>query len=189
MPFQPYRRLPRPRNPKWLAVTGVSIYPLSLLYSQQSEMGFTPVYASYSFTSSQTLTAGTAFAVSFNVTDASGGGITLTTPSTIRIPTTGVYRIYSMVQVNRTSGGTGTVFSYLYNASTSSPISDSGMSVTVNQNVQTLLTDESILSLTAGTLIQFHTYSATSNNQLLAIAASSPVPTVPSVTLIVQRIA
>ena len=196
MPFpcQPYRTVRRTRNPKLLAVNGVSIYPLSLPYGiQQGDMGFTPAYGSFSRTTTLTLAKSTEEKVSFDTTDvASGVAFASGTTTKIQVSAAGIYRVYTEIQCSRTTG-LGSIYSYLKQGAVggvASNVVDSGMVVAVNGNIQVILPDENILSMNANDYIEVILYCPDdANSSARAYAASAPLPVVPSVTVIVERIA
>lgn len=192
-PYQPYRTIPRPRIPKLLAQTGVSIYPLSLPGGEQMSLVPAPLYGSFSSSTTQNFAvAPSVTSITYNTTDIAGGGLALsgTTPTaSIRVPVTGVYRVMFSVQLNKTAGGGPTGDVYIWVAVNGTAVPSSGTKTKVSNTIEQVMTVEVLVSANATDLISIQANATNGNEQALAEAASGSRPAVPSIITIVQRIA
>lgn len=194
-PYQPYRTIPRPRNAKFLALTGVSIYPLSLPVGEQAEMGlgFPAAYGSFSSTQTQSIViAPTVTSITYNTTDLAGGGVALSgatpTPS-IRVPGNGVYRVITSVQLNKQPSGGSTGDVYIWFAVNGTAVPNSATKSAISNNIEQVMTVEVLLTLNAGDLVSIQSQATDLGQQALAEVATATVPAIPSIITIVQRIA
>jgi hypothetical protein len=99
----------------------------------------------------------------------------------------GTYKVLSSIQADRTGTLTGTFHFWVAQNGTAVP--NSATQVVLNQNLEQVMTVEWFLDASAGDTIAVEAYSTSSGQQLLAVAASSPVPAVPSIITTVLRIA
>jgi hypothetical protein len=169
----------------------VSVYPLSLLASEQEviDMGFTPVYASYSSTATQSISDSGETTLTYTTVDVESGGISQLAGQ-ITVPATGIYRVITSVQCNKTSSGidaTGNIFFWFKVGA--QDVTNSGTKVIINKAIEEVMTVEVLLSLSAANKISVVAYSTTPGQEALAIPKTDPVPLVPSIITIVQRIA
>ena len=187
-----YKTVRRPRNPKFLALTGVSIYPLSLLGGRQafiSDMGFTPAYGSFSSRTTQAIPAGTTTLLTYDRTDvASRIALVGTLPTErIQVQDTGVYRLLYSVQLNHTGGGLGdtTIFTRV----NTTPAPNTGTYTVIRAAEELVMTAEFLLSLNANDVVSVCASSITPGNEASAITGGVGIPDSPSIVTIIQRIA
>lgn len=192
-PYQPYRTIPRPRIPKFLALTGVSIYPLSLPEGEQMSLVPAPLYGSFSSTQTQSIaTAPAVTSLTFNTTDIAGGGLALsgaTPTASIRVPVTGVYRVMFSVQLNKQASGGSTGDVYVWVAVNGTAVPNSATKTAVSNAIEQVMTVEVLVSANATDLISIQTNATNGGEEALAEVASGARPAVPSIITIVQRIA
>lgn len=188
-PYQPYRTVRRPRNPKALATTGVSYYPLSI--PEEEQMGFTPCCGSFSSTTTQNFAIAPAVtSLTYNTTDLSQGGVALsgaTPTASIRVPGDGTYRVITSVQLHKTTGLPSDA--YIWFAVNGTPVPNSATKTQLTNATETVMTVEVLLVLTASDLVSIQAQGTTAGDQALAEVATAPRPAVPSIITIVQRIA
>lgn len=149
---------------------------------------FTPSYASFYSTATQPLTAGVELIMSYNGTFIATPDITLSTPTTIRIGTTGIYSFLYSIQADKTmgSGTPSEVEVYIRNAVV---FPNSSSRTQITNQVEIVLTCEYILPFTAGDTISVAAYTTGNGIQFPYFAPLGPAPATPSIITNIKRIA
>ena len=147
-----------------------------------------------SFSSTQTQVVNPAFPalavlpLVHNTTDITPLGVSCATPSAnIVVNTTGVYKVLSSVQCDKTSVGVGDLEMWVAVNGTAVPNSASRLAI--NQNLESLMAVEWFLELTAGEAVSINLASAADGLRALSVAAAAPVPAIPSIITTILRIA
>ena len=191
MSYQPYKTIRRPRNVKFLAVNGVSIYPLSLLELNQMSV-IAPCFGSFSSTTTQSIaTAPAVTSLTYNTTDITRGGVALsgaTPTASIRVPAAGVYRILYSAQLNKQPSGGSTGDVYVWCALNGTAIPNTATKSAVSNAIEEVMTVEVLVSAVAGDLISIQANATNGGEEVLAEVASGSRPAIPSIITIVQRI-
>jgi|694.fasta_scaffold07886_21 hypothetical protein len=172
------------------SIIGTAPSPLAItnLGSINGAPYFSPSYGSFSSTQTQGLTATVVLPVVYDTADVTPVGMTCALPSAdIVITAAGTYKVLSSIQADHTSPGTGTFQFWVAQNGTAVP--NSATQVVLNQNLEQVMTVEWFLDVSAGDTIAVEAYSTSTGQQLLAVAAASPVPAVPSIITTVLRIA
>jgi len=160
----------------------------------------TEVFTSYlpiaygSFSSTQTQVVNPAFPalaplpLVYTTTDITPLGVSCATPSaSIVVATTGIYKVFSSVQCDKTSVGVGDLEMWI--AVNGIAVPNSASRLAMNQNLESLMSVEWIVNLTAGNAVSIVLASAVDGLQALAVPAAPPVPAIPSVITTILRIA
>jgi len=146
-----------------------------------------PVYGSFSSDVSQNLTQNVVLELQYNTEDISSSGVSCTFPSSrIYVQSSGVYKVLSSLQCDKTTGGTGII--NMYPSIDGIPVVNSATRVVINQTLESLMTVEWFLTLNAGQYITIDTFSPNTGARALAIPASTPVPLVPSIITTILKI-
>jgi hypothetical protein len=147
-----------------------------------------------SFSSTQTQLVNPAFPITavlplvYDTTDITPFGVSCATPSAnIVVATTGVYKVLSSVQCDKTSVGVGDLEMWIAVGGVAVP--NSATRLAINQNIESLMAVEWFLELTAGDAVSINLASAVGGLQALAVASAPPVPAIPSVITTITRIA
>lgn len=150
--------------------------------------GFPPAYGSFSSTQTQLLPAGTPLPFVYDTKDvASSTGVNVLLPSSqIIVSADGTYKILSSLQCDSTVG-LQTMNMYLQ--VNGNPVANTATRVVVNLNLESLMTVEWFVDLTAGDRVEVVGYDQFGGSEALAIAASFPVPAIPSIITTILRIA
>jgi hypothetical protein len=151
---------------------------------------FTPAYGSFSSTQTQALTSNVALPVVYDTADLTPVGMTcaLAPSSDIVITRAGTYKCLASAQCDKTGGG-GAGDLEMWVAVNGTAVPNSATRIAINANQETVMTVEWFLDVSAGDAVSVNTYSPDNGLQLLAVAASSPVPAIPSIITTVLRIA
>ena len=151
---------------------------------------FTPAYGSFSSTQTQTLTSNVVLPVTYDTADLTPVGMTcaLAPSSDIVITRAGTYKCLASAQCDKTGGG-GAGDLEMWVAVNGTAVPNSATRIAINANQETVMTVEWFLDVSAGDAVSVNTYSPDNGLQLLAVAASSPVPAIPSIITTVLRIA
>ena len=160
----------------------------------------TEVFTSYlpiaygSFSSTQTQVVNPAFPalaplpLVYNTTDITPLGVSCATPSaSIVVATTGVYKVLSSVQCDKTTINVGDLEMWIAVGGVAVP--NSATRLAINQNLESVMVVEWFLELTAGDAVSINLASTTDGLQALAVPAAAPVPAIPSVITTITRIA
>ena len=147
-----------------------------------------PAYGSFSSTQTQGLTSNVVLPVVYDTADITPVGMTCSLPSSdIVLTSAGTYKVLTSIQADHTAPGTGTFQFWISQNGTAVP--NSATQVVLNQNLEQVMTVEWFVDASAGDTVAVEAYSTSAGQQLLAVAASSPVPAVPSIITTVLRIA
>ena len=151
---------------------------------------FTPAYGSFSSTQTQALTSNVALPITYDTADLTPVGMTcaLAPSSDIVLTRAGTYKCLASAQCDKTSGG-GAGDLEMWVAVNGTAVPNSATRLAINQNIEQVMTVEWFLDVSAGDAVSVNTYSPDNGLQLLAVAASSPVPAIPSIITTVLRIA
>ena len=139
------------------------------------------------FHSTQTQTAAainTAYPMTFDATDISFGVYIGTPTSRVYLDTEGIYNFQFSAQLDKISGGVGLVFIWVRVNGVNIPDSATQIRIQGN-NAETVAAWNFVLSLNAGDYFELVWSTDDTSCQILASAASAPVPAIPSVILTV----
>ena len=150
---------------------------------------FSPTYGSFSSTQIQTVAATTDTPLTYDTADVSPVGMAcaLAPSSDIVITNAGTYKVVASVQCDKTTAGVNELDLWVSINGTGVP--NSATKIEINQNQETVMTVEWFLTLAASDAVSVHLYSPVNGMRALAVAASPPVPAIPSVITTVLRIA
>jgi hypothetical protein len=150
--------------------------------------GFIPVYGSFSSTQTQLFAAGVPLPLVYDTKDvASPTGVNVLFPSAeIIVSNAGTYKILSSLQCDSTVG-LQSINMYLQVNGT--PVANTATRVVVNLNLESLMTVEWFIDLSAGDKVEVVGFDLIGGAQALAIAAAPPVPAIPSIITTILRIA
>jgi len=147
-------------------------------------------YGSFSSTVTQPVTAGTPLALTYDTKDLT------TTPnvtavlspasSQITVSLNGIYTVLTSIQVDQTTTLNDLEF---YVSINGTAVPNSGSRLAITANIEDVFTVEWMLELVAGDSVEVYLSSASAGFRALAIAASAPVPLIPSVITNIKRIA
>jgi hypothetical protein len=144
-------------------------------------------YGSFYDTTTQTATTiNTATAVMFNSTSLSSGVFIGSPTSRIYVDTPGVYNFDTSLQVHKTSGGTGLI--YIWFRVNGVNVPDSASQIRVQGNDAEIFSSLNyFFDLKSGDYVEIMFSVTDLSVELLAEAASSPHPSVPSIILTVAN--
>jgi hypothetical protein len=149
----------------------------------------TSAYGSFSSTQTQTVPATTETPLVYDTADLTPVGMTCSLPSAdIVITNSGTYKVLASVQCDKTSGG-GAGDLEMWCSRNGVAVPNSATRIQINQNTESLMTVEWFLDIPAGVSLSISLYSSTTGLQALAVPASAPVPSIPSIITTVLRIA
>jgi hypothetical protein len=142
-------------------------------------------YGVFHSTATQTAAViNTAYPMTFDVTDLSFGIYTGTPNSRIYIDTEGIYNFQFSAQLDKISGGVGLVF--IWPRVNGIDIPDSATQIRIQgNNAETVAAWNFVLPLNAGDYFELTWSTDDTSCQILASAATPPVPAIPSVILTV----
>jgi len=116
-------------------------------------------------------------------------GMTCSLPSSdITITNTGVYKVLASLQCDNTTSPTPEDLD-MWVALDGVAVPNSATRIAINQNQEVVMTVEWFLDIAAGRNVSVVGYAVASGLQALAVAASPPVPAIPSIITTVLRIA
>jgi hypothetical protein len=146
-------------------------------------------YGSFSSTQTQTVAATTDTPITYDTADVPPVGMScsLSPSADIVVTDAGTYKVLSSLQVNKTTGGVDEVDMWVSINGTAVP--NSATKIEINQNQELVMTVEWFLPLAASDAVSVHLYSPTTGMEALAVAASAPVPAIPSIITTLLRIA
>jgi hypothetical protein len=157
-----------------------------------TEFNFAKAHGSFSSTETQNIPLlPSSMSLTYDTTDLVGGGMILSgsLPSgSIRIPHSGTYRVITSVQLDKTSGGGGGEVDIWF-AVDGVPVPNSATKTELTNQIEVVMTVEVLLGLTSGQEVSVEIASNSADCRALSVVASPPVPVIPSVITIVQRIA
>ena len=150
--------------------------------------GITRYYGSFFDTTTQTAALpNTAYAMTYDTTDASNG-VSIVSGSRITIANTGVYNIQFSAQIDKTSGQGSLVFIWLRKKGID--VAWSAGEIAIGGSLaQNIAVWNYFVSATAGDYYEIMWSVQDASIRLLAAAASTPVPAIPSVILTVNQVA
>jgi hypothetical protein len=130
----------------------------------------------------------TAYAVTFNTTDLSNGVSIGSPTSRIVVTTAGKYNFQFSAQLHKTNASVGYI--YIWARVNGTNIADSAGKIHVNgSQAENIASWNYVLNMNANDYFELMWSTDDTNCQLLAIAASSPVPAIPSVILTATQVA
>lgn len=151
---------------------------------------FAPTYGSFSSTQIQPISAVSATPIVFDTADVTPAGITWTGPSAnIQADLAGTYKVLASIQCDKTGGGSAELDMWV--AINGNAVPNSASKLEINQNQESVMTVEWLLSLGAGDNVSIECFDPTGSTdlRLLAVPAAPIVPAVPSIITTIQRIA
>ena len=148
----------------------------------------TSAYGSFSSTQTQNVPATTETPLVYDTADLTPIGMTCSLPSAdIVITNSGTYKVLASVQCDKTTGGAGDLEMWCSRNGVAVP--NSATRIQINQNTESLMAVEWFLDIPAGVSLSISLYSSTTGLQALAVPASAPVPSIPSIITTILRIA
>ncbi len=145
------------------------------------------VYGSFSSSVTQNITQNQVLSLVYNTEDISSSGVTCSLPSAnIYVYQSGVYKILSSVQCDRSITGNASI--NMYPSINGVAVPNSATRVVINQNIESLMTVEWFLYLIKGQYITIDLFSTSTGARALAISASTPVPLIPSIITTITKI-
>lgn len=200
MPYQPYRTVFRPRNPKLLAISGVSVYPLSIRNNNQ--MSTTQPYIALMSNTSQTVlpavandSPATPLVLSFDtLIDSSSITWSAGFNTKININQTGVYEIVGnfMLTNNFSPGFSAESLVFITKNAVNVPLSTNQFS-SVGTGTAYMFTGSWVLSLDDGDYISFNLTFPKSRNITSVVCAqriptANVAPNIPGIIITMQKI-
>jgi hypothetical protein len=161
-----------------------------ILFAPSSAAAFADVmpYGAFQSVVDQTIAAAnTAYAMTFNTTDLSVGVSRSTPTSRILIANAGVYNIQFSAQLHKTAGAVGNIYIWL-RVNGSDVAQSAGKTAVQGSTAELIAAWNYVTSFTAGQYFELMWSADDTRCQLVAIAASSPVPAIPSVILTVTQV-
>ena len=145
-------------------------------------------YGAFHDTTTQTAAViNTAYAISFDSTDLSSGVARGSPTSRITITNAGIYNFQFSLQLGKTSGSKAAVYIWADIGGTAVP--NSGTKVTLaGSSAFVVAAWNFMLSMSASTYFRLMWSTDDVDCQIITVAASSPVPDIPSVILTVQQV-
>ena len=143
-------------------------------------------YGSFYDTTTQTATViNTAKAITFNTTDLSQG-VFLSTTSRVMVDTEGIYDYQLSIQLDKTTGGTAEF--YIWLRLNGVDVTDSASQLRLQgNNAEVFAALNYFFDLKAGDYVEIMFSVTDLSVELLAVAASAPVPGIPSIILTVSN--
>jgi len=143
-------------------------------------------YGSFYDTTTQTATViNTATAITFNTTDLSQG-VFLSTTSRVMVDTEGIYDFQISIQLDKTTGGTAEF--YIWLRLNGVDVADSASQLRLQgNNAEVFAALNYFFDLKAGDYVEIMFSVTDLSVELLAVAASAPVPGIPSIILTVSN--
>lgn len=144
-------------------------------------------YGSFYDTTTQTAaTINTATAITFNTTDLSNGVYLGTPTSRVYVDTPGIYNFDTSFQLDKTSGGIAEFYFWFRLNGTDVPNSASQIRVQGN-DAEIFSSLNYFFNLNAGDYVEMMFSVSSTSVELLAVAATAPVPGIPSIILTVSN--
>lgn len=158
-----------------------------------AEFNFAKAFGSFSSTQTQPIAQlPTPTSLTYDTTDLAGGGMILAgTPPTadILIPHGGTYRVIVSIQLDKQSGGASTGQVDVWFAVDGVAVPKTAGKTELTNNIEVVLTFEVLLNLAGGQRVSVVAGANVPTARALAVATAPPVPSIPSIITIVQRIA
>ena len=144
-------------------------------------------YGSFYDTTTQTAaTINTATAITFNTTDLSNGVYLGTPTSRVYVDTPGIYNFDTSLQLDKTSGGIAEFYLWFRLNGTDVPNSASQIRIQGN-DAEIFSSLNYFFNLNAGDYVEMMFSVSSTSVELLAVAATAPVPGIPSIILTVSN--
>lgn len=156
----------------------------------QGYNGSVPIlhYGSFYDTTTQTAAAiNTAYAMTFNSTAESNGVSRSSPTSRILVDNLGVYNIQFSAQLHKTAGAVGNTYIWL-RINGSDVTQSAGKTAVQGSTAELIASWNYVTTLSAGQYFELMWSTDDTRCQILAQAASSPVPAIPSVILTVTQV-
>jgi len=143
-------------------------------------------YGSFYDTTTQTATTiNTAKAITFNTTDLSQG-VFLATTSRVQVDSEGIYDFQISIQLDKTSGGVAEF--YIWFRLNGVDVPDSGSQIRIQGNNAEIFSSLNyFFDLKTNDYIEIMFSSTSLDVELLSVAATAPVPAIPSIILTVSN--
>lgn len=157
---------------------------------QRFDRKYLPVtYGSFSSTATQGIPAATPTPIGYDTADIPpvGCGCPLGGSPDITVLESGVYKVLTSVQIDKTTPGVGDIEMWIEVAG--SPVPNSATRIAVNQNIESLMTVEWFVTTQSNDTIQIYLQSPVGGFQALAIPSVPPVPAIPSIITTIYQIA
>lgn len=154
-----------------------------------SLFGPSPAYGSFSSTQTQVIAPGVPVPITYDTVDIQPVGVAQgPSPDAITVLDTGVYRILASLQCDNSAAGPAQDLNMFLTVGVTA-LPNSATRVAINQNQESVMTVEWIVSLTAGQFVSVTCSSAVVGLQALAIPAAGVTPAIPSIITTIMRIA
>lgn len=166
----------------------MSLPPTAFANSTTPCFATPPAYGSFSSTQTQVITATVPLPVVHDTADIPPFGVSCVLPSAnMTIGVAGVYKVLTSAQCNRTAALLGDLEMYV--AINGVAVPNSATRLNLNQNIEIVMTVEWLLELAVGDDVSIVVYSSVAGQELLAIPAAAPVPSIPSIITTIVKIA
>jgi hypothetical protein len=145
-------------------------------------------YGSFSDTTLQAITSiNTAYAMTFNTTDASNGVSIGSPTSRLVVDNQGVYNVQFSAQLDETSGGTANIYIWLRKNGTN--VANTASTVAIQGTAaRTVAAWNFIIQLEPTNYVELMWASDSANTRLLAVSATSVWPAIPSVICTITQV-
>jgi hypothetical protein len=145
-------------------------------------------YGSFSDTTLQAITSiNTAYAMTFNTTDASNGVSIGSPTSRLVVDNQGVYNVQFSAQLDETSGGTANIYIWLRKNGTN--VANTASTVAIQGTAaRTVAAWNFIIQLEPTNYVELMWASDSANTRLLAASATSVWPAIPSVICTITQV-
>jgi hypothetical protein len=145
-------------------------------------------YGSFSDTTLQTITSiNTAYAMTFNTTDAANGVSIGSPTSRLVVANQGVYNVQFSAQLDETSGGTANI--YIWLRKNGSNVANTASTVAIQGTAaRTVAAWNFIIQLEPTNYVELMWASDSANTRLLAASATSVWPAIPSVICTITQV-
>ena len=157
-----------------LAAPPVPAIPSVITNIKQIAPGLS-VYGSFSSSVTQSLTAGTALALTYNAQDiTTTPGVTYAT-SKITVATSGIYSVITSIQADQTTALADFQF---YVSINGTAVPNTATRLRITTTIEMAPTVEWLLQLAGGDYVEVYAYSASAGFRALAIVSAPPTPSV-----------
>jgi len=141
----------------------------------------------YDSTTQSAAAANTAYAMTFNNT-VTANGVSIGSPTShITVANTGVYNIQFSAQLDKSAGSTGHIYIWL-DINGTTVANSAGVVAIQGTSAENIAAWNYVVSLTAGQYFRLMWSTDDNKTKLTAVAASAPVPAIPSVILTVTQV-
>lgn len=171
-----------------IAGTGISVSSATGAVTVSQSSTTTKAYGAFHDTTTQTAAViNTAYAVTFDSTDLSSGVASGTPTSRIVITNAGTYNIQFSAQINKTTANKKSIWIWADVNGTSIPYSATEVTI-AGSSAALVAAWNFVLPINAGDYFRLMWSTDDLGCQIVALAASAPVPGIPSIILTVQQI-